>query len=69
MKIGLYKFNILADAEKLELLFEHGAKLKTRKTDENIINLYSLSDFYVEVYYDLEKDRVLNVKTSKTPIC
>ena len=50
MKIDLYQFNALPDPEKTQAVLEHSTNLKTRKEEGFIVNLYSLSDFYVEIW-------------------
>ncbi len=52
MKISLYELNALSDNEKAQVVLEHGTHLKISEEDGYIINLYSLSDFYVEIWYD-----------------
>ncbi len=66
MEIGLYEHSSLPDAEKLEVVFEQGLKLLASKTSDGVLNLYALSNFYVEVWYDHEKDKVLKIKAHKS---
>ena len=58
MKITLYEFNALTDSEKAQEVMEHGTNRKSRKEDGLIINLHSLSNFYVEVWYDEGSNRI-----------
>ena len=63
MKIDLYQFNALTDPEKAQAVLEHGANLKTRKEDGFIINLYSLYNFYVEVWYDEGGNKIDRIRS------
>jgi len=63
MKIDLYQFNALADPEKAQAVLEHGTNLKTRKDEGFIVNLYSLSNFYVEVWYDEDSNRIDRIRS------
>ncbi len=63
--MNLYQFNALTDPEKTRVVLEHGINLKTRKEDRFIINLYSFSDFYVEVRYDKGNNRIDRIRSFK----
>ncbi len=66
MKIDLCQFNALPDSEKALTVLEQGTNLKTRKEDGCIINLYSLSDFYVEIWYDQGSNRIDRIRSFKS---
>ena len=65
MKIDLYQFNALTDPEKAQEVLEHGANLKTRTEGGLIVNLYSISNFYVEVWYDGASNRIDRIRSFK----
>lgn len=48
--ITLYQFNQLSENEKADTAWT-GAYLGNRTEEDHIVQLYSLPDFYVEVYY------------------
>lgn len=58
MKVNIYQFNALSDSGKAQTALEHGINLKTRKDEGFIINLYSLNNFYVEVWYNENSNRI-----------
>ena len=66
MKISLYEFNVLTDFEKTQVVLENDTNLKTRKEEGYIVNLYSLPDFYVEVWYDEESNRINKIRSLKS---
>ena len=43
---------MLSRQEQHELVFHHATYLATRTEGKHRINLHSLSDFFVEVYFD-----------------
>lgn len=65
-KMGLYEFNILPDSEKADIVWEHGAFLTNRVEGRFGINLYSLSDFYVEVWYSTPNNKIEEIRTFKS---
>lgn len=47
--MSIYEFNTLSLKDRLTLTLEKGIFLHNRVEDQNGYNLYSLSDFYVEL--------------------
>jgi hypothetical protein len=66
MKINLYQFNALTDPDKAQEVLEQGTNLKTRKDEGFIINLYSLSNFYVEVWYEEGRNRIGRIRSFRS---
>ena len=66
MKVSLYEFNAQTDLDKTQVVLEHGNNLKTRKDEGYIVNLYSLYDFYVEIWYDEESNRINKIRSFKS---
>jgi hypothetical protein len=64
--MGLYDFNILSNIEKVFVLFDKGINIATRKESGYTIDLYSLSAFYVEIWYDSKSIAVENIYFFKT---
>ena len=65
MKIGLYECNVLTDIEKANMVLDHGTFMVKRHDDQHVINLYALSDFYVELYYDAKSNRIKKIRSFK----
>ncbi|WP_223551077.1 hypothetical protein [Aestuariivivens sp. NBU2969] len=75
----LEEFNSLTHDEKLYAVVDNGVFLDNYVTSELRINLYSLDKFYVELVYDGELNKVIEVKaltfsskalkTSRSCIC
>lgn len=63
--MGIYEFNQLGPDDQANLLWEHGTFLMNRLDDKHIFNLYSLSDFYVEVCYDNKSNSISRIRTFK----
>lgn len=61
--MGLYEFNQLDLDAKATTLWEHGQFLMLRIEGEFAINLYSLYDFYVEVWYQKNENRIERFRT------
>ena len=51
-----HEFNQLDEAGRIHALFEKGVYLATRETTEFEILLYQIEGFYVEVYFDIDRD-------------
>ena len=66
MKIGLYEFNVLTDIEKANMVLDNGTFMLKRHDDQHVINLYTLSDFYVELYYDQKSNRINKIRSFKS---
>ena len=63
---GIYDYNILDFNNKADYLWKHGEFLVTRKTSVGSANLYSISDFFVEVNYDNEKNEIVDLRSFKS---
>ena len=63
--IGLYEYNLMSIDEKAQLLWDSGEFLLSNKTTNAATNLYSFSDFFVEVIYSNELNKIIDIKTFK----
>ena len=63
MELGLYEFNILPDDEKAQMVWDDGTFLTNKADEEKAVNLYSLSNFYVEIWYDKPHNRITNIRS------
>ena len=54
MPLSLAKFQALTRVDQLGVVLNEGTYLATRYEEEDMINLYHLGSFFVEVYYDPE---------------
>lgn len=64
--IGIHKFNDLADNFKASMLWEKGRFLMTRIENPYRINLYSISDFFAEIWYNDEKGTIDEIRAFKS---
>ncbi|HTE01448.1 MAG TPA: hypothetical protein VK668_19310 [Mucilaginibacter sp.] len=62
--ITLYEFNGLSENDKGEEVF-NSSFLGNREEGGIKVQLYSLEDFYVEVYYDPVNNRILRFRAFK----
>ncbi|MFC2152389.1 hypothetical protein ACFLSE_07670 [Bacteroidota bacterium] len=60
MKKGYYAEMLLA--EQVILLISEGKYLSQVKKGNNLLNLYSLNDFFVEVYYSVVADKIEKIE-------
>ncbi|KAF0195270.1 MAG: hypothetical protein FD166_2986 [Bacteroidetes bacterium] len=65
-RLSLYKYNQLSSDEKAILLWDQGIYLMNRFEGVYLINLHSLLDFYVEVWYDNENNKIVKFRTFKS---
>lgn len=65
LMITLYAFNQLSENEKAEATWG-GTYLSNRTEDGRLIQLYSLPDFYVEVYYHPEANTITRFRAFKS---
>jgi len=63
--IGLYEYNLMSIDEKAQLLWDSSEFLLSNKTTNAATNLYSFSDFFVEVIYSNELNKIIDIKTFK----
>jgi len=62
-------FNLQTKEEKAVYTWEFGTFLVSRMYDSHAINLYSVDDFFVEVWYTPEKKMVHNVESYSSIEC
>ena len=60
--VNIQQYKILNEGSQLHLLNTEAVLLMTRKTVRMNMKLYSLYDFYVEIFYDKGEDDPLYVK-------
>jgi hypothetical protein len=57
-------FSGLTKTEQVVLVFNSGEKIMTRKNRKHFIQLYQLSDLFVEVQYDQSKKVIISINTT-----
>ena len=55
----LYEFSRLSEVEQYNTVWSLGVHVDTHVKDNIAINLYSINDFYCEVYYDIKSNKIL----------
>ena len=63
MKIGLYEFNVLPEDKKAQMVWDHGTFLTNKADDFKAVNLFSLSSFYVEIWYDRVNNTITQIRS------
>jgi hypothetical protein len=58
-KMKLYEFLRLSEVEQYDAVWSFGVHVDTHIKDNIAINLYSINDFYCEVYYDMKTNKIL----------
>ena len=61
----LYDFLRLSENEQFNTIWSLGTHVDTFLKDSIAINLYIINDFYCEVYYDRNKNKILYKKIFK----
>ena len=61
----LYEFLALSEEEQYNTIWEIGVLVDQFIKDDIVINLYSINDFYCEVYYDIKSNKILYKQTFK----
>jgi hypothetical protein len=56
------RFEQLSVIDKLTIIFEEGEELYTRNTDGFSIKLYQLNDFFCEIWYSSEANKVYKIE-------
>ena len=56
------QFERLSFLDKLMIIFEEGEELYIRHTDGFIIKLYQLNDFFCEVWYSSEANKIYKIE-------
>jgi hypothetical protein len=55
----LYTFLGLSGVEQYNMVWSEGVHVDTYIKDNIAVNLYVISDFYCEVYYDMKTNKIL----------
>ena len=63
--LTLYQFNLLNDHLKAEAVWQ-GTFLDNRREGEYMVQLYSVGNFYVEVFYDQQINRIVHFRSFRT---
>jgi hypothetical protein len=58
-RMKLYEFLRLSEVEQYNTVWSLGVHVDTHINENIAINLYSINDFYCEVYYDMKTNKVL----------
>lgn len=57
------RFNSLTQVQKLLLIMESGRLIMEKKEEDRIMKLYIYKQFYVEVIYDLDQNKIRKIDT------
>lgn len=57
------RFNSLTQVQKLLLIMESGRLIMEKKEEESIMKLYIYKQFYVEIIYDLDQNKIRKIDT------
>jgi hypothetical protein len=63
--INLASFEDLPLDQKAELVWQQGAFLDCQSLECHCVSLYALGDFYVELTYDPERNRIVDLQVFK----
>jgi hypothetical protein len=58
-EMKMYTFLKLSEVEQYIAVWSFGVHVDTHIKDNIGINLYSINDFYYEVYYDMKTNKIL----------
>jgi hypothetical protein len=64
-RMKLYEFLRLSEVEQYNTVWSLGVHVDTHINENIAINLYSINDFYCEVYYDIEFNKMLYKQSFK----
>jgi hypothetical protein len=64
-KMKLYEFLRLSEVQQYDAVWSVVVHVGTRIKDNIAINLYVINDFYCEVYYDIQTNKILYKQTFK----
>jgi hypothetical protein len=67
-RMKLYEFLRLSEVEQYNTVWSLGVHVDTHIKDNIAINLYSINDFYCEVYYDMKTNKILYKQSFKQGI-
>ena len=65
-KLGIYEFVRFNDNERADCLWDNGQFVTFYKKGSFKYALYLLSNFYVEVTYDVQTNKIVDIKPFKT---
>ena len=65
-EMNQYQFNALNEKEQINVLASKGSRLGSRRETGMLITLYQLSEFYVEVLFDQQKQKVTGLRSFGT---
>jgi len=57
------RFNILTQVQKLLLIMESGRLIMEKKEEDRIMKLYVYKQFYVEIIYNLDLNKIQRIAT------
>lgn len=57
------RFNSLTQVQKLLLVMESGRLMMEKKEEDRIMKLYIYKQFYVEIIYSLDQNKILSIST------
>lgn len=57
------RFNTLTQVQKLLLVMESGRLMLEKKEEYRIMKLYIYKQFYVEIIYDLDQNKIKSIST------
>lgn len=64
--ISLYEFNQLKTLDqKADVVWDADHFIASREVGEHRVNLYRVSDFYVEIFYYTKTNRIENIRSFK----
>ena len=63
--MGIYEFNMLNLKEQLTTVWDKGIFLENYVTDRESINCYAIDMFFVEVVYNGEENKIVEVRSFK----
>jgi hypothetical protein len=61
--VTLYQFKLLKENEQYATVWENGIMIDARITAQHKFILYQLEEFYVEIKYDAENNKLLGLKS------
>jgi hypothetical protein len=64
----LYQFKKLNEERQAEIFCEQGVYLACRYYHSEIISLWQVEDFYVELFYDQIEENILRLRSFQSPI-
>jgi hypothetical protein len=64
-KMKLYEFLRLSEVEQYDEVWSLGVHVDTHIKESIATSLYVINDFYVEVYYDIQTNKILYKQTFK----